>query len=140
MADRRRGLASLAGALALAAVASLAPSAGAATAAQGSSGSLTATFAAGGHTPKINQQWQISVTAKLNGKPVAATALYEFLYAGQLVQAVVPFGARQFSFTGQFADQLKFPPASAGQPLTLRVVVKAKGHTVNLNWSVTPHR
>ena len=29
---------------------------------------------------------------------------------------------------------------SAGEPLTLRVVIKASGHTVNLDWAVTPQK
>ena len=104
------------------------------------SGPLTATLAPSTHTPQINKNWPITVTATLSGKPAHATAAYEFVVAGFVVQTVYPRSNKHFSFTGHFSDNLVFPKASVGQPLTLRVVIKASGHTVNLNWAVTPHK
>jgi hypothetical protein len=46
---------------------------------------------------------------------------------------------KHFSFTGHFSDKLLFPPDSAGEPLTLRVVIRAAGHTVDLNWTIKSH-
>jgi hypothetical protein len=106
-----------------------------------SKGPLSATLAASGNSPKINTRWPINVTATLNGKPAAhASAIYEFLYDG------VPGGAPQYpknnkryTFTGHFSDNIVFPTATVGQTLTLRVVVKDAGHTVNLDWTITSH-
>ena len=47
---------------------------------------------------------------------------------------------KHFSFTGHFSDKLVFPASSLGSPLTLRVVIKAGGHTVNLDCAITAHK
>jgi len=106
---------------------------------KGSSGPLTATLAPSTHTPKTNKNWPISVTATLGGKPAHATAAYEFLFAGMVVSTQYPYNNKHYSFTGHFKDNLVFPPSSVGQPLTLQVVIKAAGHTVNLDWSIKSH-
>ena len=80
------------------------------------------------------------MTATVSAKPAHATAAYEFVFGGIVVQTEYPRNNKHFSFTGRFSDNLVFPAASVGQPLTLRVVIKASGHTVNLNWAVTPHK
>jgi len=104
-----------------------------------SSGPLTATLLPGSHTPKINVKYPITVTATLSGKPAHATAFYEFLFGGSVVSTQYVKNNKHFSFTGHYSDTLLFPADSAGEPLTLRVVIKAAGHTVNLNWSITSH-
>ena len=108
---------------------------------KGSSGPLSATLKPSTHTPKINTNWRLTVTATLNGKPAAhASAAYEFLFGGVPVGGTqYPFRNPHYTFTGHFSDYLTFPAAAVGQPLTLRVVVKAGGHTVNLPWSISPH-
>jgi hypothetical protein len=108
---------------------------------KGSSGPLKATLTASTHTPKINQKVPITVTATIAGKAVRATSVYEFLLAGvQVAPTQYPYNNKHFSFTGHYNDNLVFPAAAVGQPLTLRVVVKASGHTVNLNWSITTQK
>ena len=107
---------------------------------KGSSGPLVATLTPSTHTPKINTLMPITVTATLNGKPARASAVYEFLFAGAVVNTQYPYSNKHFSFTGHYSDNLVFPLASVGQPLTLRVVIKASGHTVNLNWPITSHK
>ena len=124
--------------LAAVAVAAAAAAAAAPTVKQ-TSGPLSATLAPSTHTPQINKNWPITVTATLAGKPAHATAAYEFVFGGFVVQTEYPRSNKHFSFTGRFSDNLVFPKASVGQPLTLRVVVKASGHTVNLNWAITSH-
>jgi hypothetical protein len=104
-----------------------------------SSGPLSATLAPSTHSPKVNVKWPITVTAELNGKPAHATAFYEFLFSGAVVSTQYVNNNKHFSFTGHFSDKLVFPPSSAGQPLTLDIVVKAAGHTVNLDWSISSH-
>ncbi|MGD1051825.1 MAG: hypothetical protein ABR947_12230 [Solirubrobacteraceae bacterium] len=106
---------------------------------KGSSGPLSATLLPSTHTPKVNVKWPITVTATLSGKPAHATAFYEFLFGGSVVSTQYVSNNKHFSFTGHFSDKLLFPADSAGEPLTLRVVIKAAGHTVNLNWSITSH-
>jgi hypothetical protein len=127
------------GVLAVGALA-LASTAIAATLVKGSAGPLKATLAPSTHTPVINKNWPITVTATLNGKPAHATAVYEFLFAGAVVMTEYPKYNKHFSFTGHFSDNLVFPAESVGEPLTLRVEVKDAGHTVNLPWSITPKK
>ena len=108
---------------------------------KGSSGPLVATLTPSTHTPKINTLMPITVTATLNGKPAHATAAYQFLYGGAVVAPTqYPRNNKHFSFTGHFSDKLNFPASSLGFTLTLRVVIKAAGHTVNLNCSITSHK
>ena len=106
---------------------------------KGTSGPLKATLAPSTHTPKVNQNWPITVTATLSGKPAHATAEYEFLFSGQVVSYQYPYNNKHFGFTGHYSDKLVFPAQSVGEPLTLRIVIRASGHTVNLNWSITSH-
>jgi hypothetical protein len=106
---------------------------------KGSSGPLSATLEPSTHTPKVNTKWPVTVTATLKGKPAHAGAYYEFLFAGQVVSTQYVRNDKHFSFTGHFSDQLLFPAESAGEPLTLRVVITDAGHTVNLDWSITSH-
>jgi hypothetical protein len=102
------------------------------------SGPLTATFSASTHSPNCKQKWPVTVTAKLHGKPTRATAFYQFLFAGQVVSTQYPFGATPknphnhlWSFYGSFTDNTfgPFGAASVGQPLKIRAVVRASGHT-----------
>jgi hypothetical protein len=104
-----------------------------------SSGPLSATLLPGTHTPKVNVKYPITVTATLSGKPAHATAIYEFLFGGAVVSTQYVKSNKHFSFTGHFSDKLLFPPDSAGEPLTLRVVIRAAGHTVDLNWTIKSH-
>ncbi len=127
----------IAGAVATAATSTAAT---AATVIKGSSGPLVATLTPSTHTPKINTLVPIAVTATLSGKPAHATAAYEFVFGGAVVSTQYPRYNKHFSFTGHFSDKLNFPASSLGFTLTLRVVIKAAGHTVNLPCSITSHR
>ena len=127
----------IAGAVATAATSTAAT---AATVIKGSSGPLVATLTPSTHTPKINTLVPIAVTATLSGKPAHATAAYEFVFGGAVVSTQYPRNNKHFSFTGHFSDKLNFPASSLGFTLTLRVVIKAAGHTVNLNCSITSHK
>jgi hypothetical protein len=123
--------------LAIAIVAS--PAVAASSVVKASSGPLTATLSPPPHSPKVGSKPPITVTATLNGKPAKqATAFYEFLFAGQVVSTQYIRGNKHFTFNGHFGDTLgPFPATAAGQPLTFRVVVKAGGRTVNLNWALS---
>ena len=126
---------------ALIAGAMVSPTAAAAAAPiKGSSGPLAAKLVPSTHTPKVNALVPITVTATLRGKPAHATAAYQFVFGGSVVSTQYPYNNKHFSFTGHFSDKLNFPASSLGFTLTLRVVIKAAGHTVNLNCSITSHK
>lgn len=103
-----------------------------------SSGPLAATMVPSTHYPKIKAKWPLSVTATLHGKPAHASAIYQFLFGGVVVSTQYPTYNKHFMFTGHFSDNLVFPPPSDLQALTLQVVIKSGGHTVNLDWAITP--
>ena len=126
----------------LAAVAALAlipATAVATTVLHGHSGPLSVTFTPPPtHTPKVKTNVPIAVSATLSGKPVhGATAKYQFLFAGTVVSTQYPRYNKHFTFNGSFKDNLVFPPESAGEPLTLRFVFSAGGHSVSFNWAIT---
>lgn len=95
--------------------------------------------------PRVNKHWKITVTARSNsGKPLRATAKYQFLYDGQVVSTQYPDPGHDVSrrhspypFTGKYTDSLLFPARARGFPLTFRVVVTVKGKgTINLDKAV----
>lgn len=116
-----------------------ATSAGAATKTlKASSGPLSVTLTPPTtHAPKENTNVWITVVATLGGKPAQhATALYEFLFAGQIVKTEYVRNNKHFSFNGHFRDNLVFPASAVGEPLTVRFVVKGGGHTVHFDWAI----
>jgi len=89
------------------------------------------------HSPVENKNVPISVTATLNGKPAKrATAKYEFLFGGAVVQTEYPRYDKHFTFNGHFSDNLVFPADAVGEPLTLRFVIADDGHSVGFNWTI----
>jgi len=101
------------------------------------SGPLSATLTVSTHTPKIGVAMSITVIATLHGKPAHASLIYQYLYGGVVVSTRYPCSGKACTFTGRYGDELTFPESSLGQPLTLQVVVKASGHTVKLDASIT---
>jgi hypothetical protein len=102
-----------------------------------SSGPLTATMIPSSHHPKANVPWPLHVTATLAGKPAHAGAVYQFLFAGQVVSTQTPAkGNKPFNFVGSFNNKLTFPKMAVGYALTLQVVIKDGSHSVNLDWPV----
>jgi hypothetical protein len=111
-----------------------------------------------GHHPKAGRQWPITVTCTTSsGKPVRATALYEFVYQGQVVATRYPSPHANphsrcsrngtcrhsaYPFKGRMYDPtFTWPRRAVGFPLTLRVVVQVPGKgTVNLDYAVRVHR
>ena len=129
--------------LAGAVIALTATGAGAATKLlKASSGPLTVTLSPPAtHTPKINTNVWITVTATVTGKPASnATAYYQFLYGGTVVSTQYVRNNKNFKFTGHFRDNLVFPASAVGQPLTLRIIVKAGGRMVHFDWPITAHK
>jgi opacity protein-like surface antigen len=103
-----------------------------------SAGPLVATMVPSTHDPKINAKWPLEVNATLKGKPAHASAEYQFLLGFTVVSTQYPRSNKHFTFLGQFSDDLVFPPDSKGEPLTLQVVIADAGHTVKLDWAITP--
>lgn len=100
-----------------------------------------ATLHAPTHTPKVNTAWVITIRATdLQNKPIRARVTMRLLFAG------VPVGkvdnGRVYSFTGTWREkkgqEIEFPPGSRGQRLTFQALVTARGHTIKLNYRVTP--
>ena len=128
----------------LAAVLALVPAAALAATTQlhGRSGPLRVTLTPPPtHTPKINTNIPIAVSATLSGKPVrGATAKYVFLFAGSVVSTQYPRNNKHFTFNGSFKDNLVFPASAVGEPLTLRFVIGDSGHSVSFNWAINAKR
>ena len=80
------------------------------------------------------------MVATLGGKPASgATAYYEFLYSGTVVSTQYVRYNKHFTFKGSFKDNLVFPGSAVGEPLTLRVIVRAGGRTVHFDWAIQAH-
>ena len=102
-----------------------------------------ATLAAPTHTPKADVRWNYTVrVTDLKGRPLAARLT---------VQVSDPFGGLhpvEFGSTtkhivnwpvkGRFTDFVRWPAASKGFRLTVRVTVKANGATRRLEYWVKP--
>ncbi len=115
-------------------------SAGVATASTSSytDGPLTATFSAGTHHPNCRQMWPVTVTARYYGRPAHASAYYQFLYNGSLVNKQYPFSGtprnrrnRIWYFYGSFYDNTfgPFGALAVGHTLTVRAVVQVGRYT-----------
>jgi hypothetical protein len=103
------------------------------------------------HNPTAGKLWYITVSARTaSGRPLRATAYYEYRYNGQKVATRNPSpndprdssgGPRPWAFKGSYRDGILWPKRAAGIPLTFRVVVKVKGMgTRNLDWKVVVRR
>jgi hypothetical protein len=119
--------------------------------AQASAAPFVATLKAPNHHPTAGKLWYITVSARSNsGKPLRATAYYEYYYSGQKVATRNPSpwdpkdesgGPRPYSFKGSYRDGILWPKRSVGIPLTFRVIVKVKGvGTRKLDWKVVVHK
>jgi len=95
-----------------------------------------ATFSAPGHHPVVNKNWPITVTATdLSAKPIAATLQLNVLL-GSLRVGQVDNG-KVHHFVGHYRENITWPLASVGHKLTLQAVVKAKGKTRKLYWTIS---
>ena len=100
-----------------------------------SAAAFKAHLTAPNHSPTANKPWPITVTATRGATKLSGSVRYQFLLYGSVV-------SRQpgHSFTrGIYHDVLMFPSTAVGSSLTLRVIVKTKYGTVDLNWAVKTH-
>jgi hypothetical protein len=123
---------------AVTAAALVAVSAASASTSSYTDGPLTATFTAGTHDPNCKQKWPITVTARYHGKPVRATAFYQFLSGGGVVSRQYPFADTRLNphnhiwkFYSRFTDNTfgPFGALAVGVPLTVRAVVQVGRYT-----------
>jgi hypothetical protein len=113
-----------------------------------SAASFVATLKAPTHHPKAGKHWTITVSARTrSGHKLHATAVYKFLYQGQVVSTQYPSphhpGARHspYRFYGSYRDPIPWPARAVGQPLVFRVVVSVRGRgTRTLNYAVRVRR
>ncbi len=108
---------------------------------------FVAKLKAPGHHPRAGQPWVIHVYARRdNGRPLHASAYYQFLFNGQVVATRYPTpnnphrGHRQkpWKFRGSYRDLIFWPKAAVGNPLVFRVVVHARhAGTKHVDYKVT---
>jgi hypothetical protein len=83
-----------------------------------------------GHHPRDCEKFPVRISAHTrSGRPLHATALYKYLYHGDVVGTSSPFGrnsTRPYPFKGHFRDKLRFPSDAVGIPLVWRTVIKNK--------------
>jgi len=109
--------------------------------------SFVAGLRAPGHHPTAGKAWTIKVTARTrSGRPLRATAYYQFLYGGQVVSTQYPSPHAPprhspYPFKGSFKDPIVWPARAVGYRLVFRVVIHAKGRgTKKLSYSVRVRR
>jgi hypothetical protein len=100
-----------------------------------------ATLHAPTHRPRVNTPWVITIRATdLRGRPIRARLTMRFLFAG------VPVGkvdnGRVYTFFGRWrekkGEEIEFPRTARGHRLTFQALVRARRHTIKLNYWVQP--
>lgn len=109
-------------------------------------GPLTASFTATTHDPSCRQKWPVMIKATYQGKPAHATAYYQFLLNGTVVNTQYPFSDTKknpdtkahpngvpYHFVGSYTDNTfgPFGALAAGQTLTIRAVIHEGRYTAD---------
>ena len=81
------------------------------------------------HQPKVGIQ-PVKVTATRGRQKLSGTVNYQFFLGTTMVSHKPGHSFRN----GSFRDPLKWPAEAVGHTITLRVVVKTRYGTDNLNW------
>ncbi len=101
-----------------------------------STGPVRAMLSAENHAPKVGRPWHYTVkVADAAGHPLLGTVDIEFAFAGQVVGHDTP--PTHPVRNGRWQNNLKFPGAALGQPLTVRAVVHTHLGSITLNWPIT---
>jgi hypothetical protein len=82
--------------------------------------------------------WPIRVTARHRGHAInGGKVSYQFLFSGQIVacRTVLPPYKPYFRH-GVFRDRIEWPEQSVGYPLTIRIVIRTRWGTRNLDYRV----
>ena len=99
------------------------------------SGPVRATLRGADHTPVVKRNWPFSVTVTdAAGHPLSGTLDVQFVYGGQVVGRDTPPTHRLTN--GRWHENLQFPSAAVGIPLTFQVVAHTSPGTVTLDWPV----
>jgi hypothetical protein len=98
---------------------------------------MRATLRGENHTPTVNKTWDYSVLATdASGHPLRGTVDTEFVYSGQIVGRETP-PTHPLS-NGRLNDNLTFPPAAIGEPISVQVHTHLG--TVTLDWPIKVRR
>ncbi|MGH2915304.1 MAG: hypothetical protein ACRDMX_09975 [Solirubrobacteraceae bacterium] len=84
------------------------------------------------HTPTANRKWWITMYITRGRSKLSGSVRYEFLYNGTVVGHRPGIRFKR----GYARDDLLFPDAAVGYPLTVRILVSTRYGTVDLNWAV----
>jgi hypothetical protein len=101
-----------------------------------STGGIHAVLRAENHSPHVNRPWPYSLrVTDAAGQPLSGKVDIEFVFAGTVVGRDTPptHPVRQ----GRWHDNLRFPAAAVGHPLTFRAVVHTAHGSATLDWPVT---
>jgi hypothetical protein len=94
------------------------------------------------HHPKVNAHWRYTVTAKLNGKPVAAKLTMQIVDPIGGVHGVQRGPSTKYvtrwPFKGVYRDYIIWPPDSRGFTLKLRATVVVGRRRAVATYAVTP--
>ena len=97
---------------------------------------VNATLNAPNHSPIVGKGWPYSVhVTDRSGRPLSGTVRIQFVLAGHVVGTDTP--PVHPLKNGRWHDNLQFPKASLGFPLTFQVVVHTGEGSVTLNWPVS---
>jgi hypothetical protein len=103
------------------------------------SGPVHATFTAPNHKPTVGKPWPYSVhVSDASGHPLNGSVKIQFTFGGQVVGTDTP--PVHPIKNGLWHDNLTFPKAALGQPVTLQAVIHTSAGSVTLNWPVTAHQ
>jgi hypothetical protein len=98
-------------------------------------GPVHAAFSAPNHAPVIGKPWPYSVhVADAAGHPLSGSVKIQFTFGGAVVGTDTP--PVHPVKNGTWHDNLTFPKAALGQPITLQAVVHTSAGSVTLNWPV----
>jgi hypothetical protein len=99
------------------------------------SGQVRATLTVPNHTPTVGKLWPYAVhVTDVSGKRLNGTVDIQFAYGGQVVGRDTP--PTHPIKNGLWHDNLTFPAAAVGQPITFQAVVHTSAGSVTLNWPV----
>ena len=100
--------------------------------------SIVAVLHTPGHDPRPGN-WPITLTVTKDGRPVAGSISYAFLFQGQVV-STQPVSKESPDFVGHFHDIILWPARSAGVPLTFRVIIHTAYGTKDVDYAVNVQR
>jgi hypothetical protein len=99
-------------------------------------GPVRGTLHAANHSPIVNKNWPYSdVVTDAARHPLSGTVDVEFTFGGQVVGRDTP--PTHPLKNGRWSENLQFPEAAVGEPLTFQLVVHTHLGSITLDWPVT---